>query len=95
MATIEPVRPASGISGYVYDSMDVWYRITDLIWCEIPFRVSEIIGNVPSIAHLATGSQRDIIRDVLQSVEAEGNDQCHKISPWYWILPVASKDSDD
>ena len=71
----------------LFDFDEVWCDITDVFGGsgEI-FGIKQIIGKLPSIEHLGAGSQRDIIRFVLKSVEEQGNDQVTRLGGKCWKL---------
>jgi len=78
---------STGLS--TYNERQVWSEITDAVGLDEPFRIISLVGKIPSILHLSHRSQTDIIREVLRAVEAEGENQCRRISTIFWELPAA------
>ena len=75
----------TGLSGYNFD--DVWEEVTDCMIADRPFRLSELVGEITCIKHLARKGQVDIVREVLSGVEAQGNNAAKRLSRVFWVLP--------
>ena len=64
----------------------VWEDLCDSMNIAIPFKIKDAIGNVTMISHYTQKQQRNIIREVLLAVEAQGNKQVRRLSKLYWVL---------